>query len=557
MKAANAMAAFRINTFTRLAAGFGLLVALLIGLTVMGLARIESLGRSVDKLASVRVPMLIAAGKSIEALQQTARQMRNVLIFDDEAQIRGEIAGIQRNSELIQEYLEELGKTIEGDTERTLFRTITEARSAYAPHEQTFLKHAQRGDYATARDVMLAGVGNAQARYIDAISMLIEHGAAQSGKEAMASRSARDASRGMMIGFSLLAILLGTLAGVLITRELMKRLGGEPAYAAEVASAIAAGDLASAVATRAGDENSLLANMKRMREDLARAVASIRAGAESVRGASKEIALGNAELSSRTEEQASSLEQTSSSMEELTSTVKQNSENAKRASELASGASLVAGAGGKVMGELVETMSSISAASKKVVDIIGVIDGIAFQTNILALNAAVEAARAGEQGRGFAVVAQEVRTLAQRSAAAAREIKELIHSSVERVGTGAKLVEGAGRTMDEIVNSAQRVTDTVAEIAAASQQQLAGIEQVASAVSQMEQLVQQNAALVEESAAATENMAALAEDLNQAVARFKLDDASQRAAASAEHAPSVHHLAGLARAAAHHAAGAE
>jgi len=259
-----------------------------------------------------------------------------------------------------------------------------------------------------------------------------------------------------------------------------------------------------------------------------------------VRSASAEIARGNADLSSRTEEQASSLEQTASSMEQLASTSKQNSENASQASQLASGASEVAIRGGQAVREVVATMSGISEASRKIVDIIAVIDGIAFQTNILALNAAVEAARAGEQGRGFAVVASEVRSLAQRSATAAKEINALIGDSVARVESGSKLVDGAGRTMEEIVVSVKRVTDLIGEIAAASRDQLAGIEQAGRAISQMDDVVQQNAALVEQSAAAAENMAGQAEALTQAISRLKLDaervrDEGSRSDRSASH----------------------
>ena len=249
----------------------------------------------------------------------------------------------------------------------------------------------------------------------------------------------------------------------------------------------------------------------------------VESSSTSIRDASAEIARGNADLSSRTEEQASSLEETASSMEQLASTSKQNSENARQASQVASGASEVAARGGEVVREVVATMSGISESSRKIVDIIAVIDSIAFQTNILALNAAVEAARAGEQGRGFAVVASEVRSLAQRSATAAKEINALIGDSVARVESGSRLVDDAGKTMDEIVTSVQRVTDLIAEIAAASRDQLAGIEQVGRAVSQMDDVVQQNAALVEESAAAAENMASQAEALTQAIARFRLD----------------------------------
>jgi methyl-accepting chemotaxis protein len=535
--------AIRMNTRTRLIAGFGVMIALMVTLTVIGIVSVTALGRSVDEFASVRVPKLISASKSIETLLHSARLMRSVLLLtvSDGEQIRSELAEIRTNTEVLQEQLEELGRMVEGDTETNLYQAVVRARATYEPHELNFLKVAEQGGYLAAKEIMAQDVRNAQAKYIEALGMLIEYNASRSRAEARASQAASDTSRNVMIACSLLAIVLGIAGAVMITRELMARLGGEPAYAAEVVSSIAAGDLASPVAVRAGDQTSLLSNMKRMREDLARAVGNIRAAAESVRGASKEIAAGNAELASRTEEQASSLEETSSSMEQLAAAVKQNSASARRASELASSASGVASAGGEVMGEIVQTMGAISASSKKVADIIGVIDAIAFQTNILALNAAVEAARAGEQGRGFAVVASEVRSLAQRSAAAAKEIKELIHSSVERVGSGARLVEGAGKTMQDIVASAKRVTETVAEIASASQEQLSGIEQVGGAVSQMDQLVQQNSAIVEQSAAAAENMAALAEELIQAVARFQLDEASARAAASqpAAAAPSI------------------
>ncbi|MBL0124637.1 MAG: hypothetical protein IPP88_18550 [Betaproteobacteria bacterium] len=265
-------------------------------------------------------------------------------------------------------------------------------------------------------------------------------------------------------------------------------------------------------------------------------VSQIKESTESINVASKEIASGNTDLSSRTEEQASSLEETASSMEELTSTVKQNAENARQANQLAAGASDVAVRGGDVVGQVVTTMSSINESSKKIVDIISVIDGIAFQTNILALNAAVEAARAGEQGRGFAVVATEVRNLAQRSAAA-KEIKELIGDSVEKVGAGTKLVDEAGKTMEEIVSSVKRVTDIMAEITAASQEQSTGIEQVNQAITQMDEVTQQNAALVEQAAAAAESMEEQAGNLSQAVSIFKLTQQAGRPAMAKVSAP--------------------
>jgi methyl-accepting chemotaxis protein len=260
-----------------------------------------------------------------------------------------------------------------------------------------------------------------------------------------------------------------------------------------------------------------------MNSSLVKIVGDVRTGTDSMASASSQIASGNLDLSSRTEEQASSLEETASSMEEMTSTVKQNADNARQANQLAASASEVALRGGSVVAQVVDTMSSINESSKKIVDIIGVIDGIAFQTNILALNAAVEAARAGEQGRGFAVVASEVRNLAQRSAAAAKEIKGLIGDSVEKVDLGARLVEQAGTTMDEIVDSVKRVTDIMSEITCASQEQTSGIEQINQAISQMDQVTQQNAALVEEAAAAAESLQEQAGALAQVVSVFKLD----------------------------------
>ncbi len=323
---------------------------------------------------------------------------------------------------------------------------------------------------------------------------------------------------------ALLAILVLALVVSVVAALFMSRMIVRPLKNAIVtAGRIASGDLTSEITVVGRDETGeLLQALEDMNDGLKKIVSEVRGGTDAITTASKEIASGNADLSSRTEEQASSLEEAASSMEELTSTVRQNADNARQANQLAAGASEVAVKGGQVVGQVVQTMSSINDSSKKIADIIGVIDGIAFQTNILALNAAVEAARAGEQGRGFAVVATEVRTLAQRSAAAAKEIKELISDSVHKVEDGTRLVDEAGKTMEEIVSSVKRVTDVMAEIAAASQEQSSGIEQVNQAVTQMDQVTQQNAALVEEAAAAAESMEEQARNLTRAVAVFKL-----------------------------------
>jgi len=326
----------------------------------------------------------------------------------------------------------------------------------------------------------------------------------------------------MYFAISVAGILITLLLALLIIRSLLTQIGGEPDYAAAIVKRIATGDLTAEVETKKGDSSSLLFAMKYMSESLTGIVTDVRSSTDSITTASQEIAAGNADLSQRTEEQASSLEETAASMQELTSTVRQNAENARQANQLANSASDIAVKGGKVVDDAVHTMASISESSKKIADIIYVIDSIAFQTNILALNAAVEAARAGEQGRGFAVVANEVRNLAQRSAEAAKEIKILIGDSVEKVGIGSKQVNQAGATMSEIVQSVKRVTDIMAEIAAASNEQSAGIEQVNQAITQMDEVTQQNAALVEEAAAAAESMEDQARVLKAAASIFKL-----------------------------------
>ena len=324
---------------------------------------------------------------------------------------------------------------------------------------------------------------------------------------------------GILLG--LVAVGFGVLMAVVITRSIARPL----ANAVEVASAIAAGDLTQRIGAHGTDETgSLLDAMQQMQERLSRMVSDIRGSVELVYTASREIATGNANLSQRTEEQASSLEETAASMEELTSTVKQNDENARQANQLSIGARDIATKGGEAVTQVVSTMASINDSARKIVDIISVIDGIAFQTNILALNAAVEAARAGEQGRGFAVVAGEVRNLAQRSASAAKEIKALISDSVEKTEAGSRQVDSAGTTMTEIVDSVKRVTDIMSEIAAASKEQLSGIEQVNTAITQMDQATQQNAALVEQAAASAASLEEQASRLVDGVATFRLAD---------------------------------
>ncbi|WP_052139953.1 methyl-accepting chemotaxis protein [Janthinobacterium lividum] len=338
-----------------------------------------------------------------------------------------------------------------------------------------------------------------------------------------------------------LMLVVGALAALML-RRILGQLGGEPDYAAAIVAQIAQGDLTTQIDTRPGDTSSLLMAIKAMRDNLAHLVSQVRNDAESISTASGEIASGNHDLSARTEQQAGSLEETASTMEEMTSTVRQNADNARQANQLAISASQVATQAGGVVSQVVDTMGAINASSKKIGDIIAVIDGIAFQTNILALNAAVEAARAGEQGRGFAVVASEVRNLAQRSAAAAKEIKQLIDSSAEQVGAGEKLVALAGETMEKVVSSVQHVTDIVAEISSASAEQSAGIEQINQAIVEMDNMTQQNSALVEQASAAAQAMNEQAAGLAQIVSVFKVGAVAPAAAALQRSVPAARRL---------------
>ncbi|WP_307766655.1 methyl-accepting chemotaxis protein [Duganella aquatilis] len=382
---------------------------------------------------------------------------------------------------------------------------------------------ATRSEEATRAHTLARAQADNLDLLLDGMTDLKEKRAAE---KAAATSALYHFSLTLMIALVVGSLVAGLALGALITRALTRQLGGEPGDVAQVAGKIADGDLTVDVDLRQNDNRSVLFAMKSMRDSLGGIVGQVRNGTDTIATASAQIASGTQDLSARTEEQAGALEQTASSMEELTSTVKANADHARQATELARSASSVAQRGGVVVDEVIGTMGAINASSSKIADIIGVIDGIAFQTNILALNAAVEAARAGEQGRGFAVVASEVRTLAQRSATAAKEIKQLIDESVSKVGDGARQVDEAGVTMREIVASIQRVADIMADIQAASSEQTTGIEQINQAIVQMDQVTQQNAALVEESAAASEAMQDQARKLAELVSVFRVEQGS-------------------------------
>ena len=409
---------------------------------------------------------------------------------------------------------------IDNDEERALYKEAGALRDKYQAGKIAVMNARKSGDAAEAerqfKDVFTPAADAYQAKVKDFLSLQRK----QIDATAKAIDEANDRSTMLLSILTVLLVAIGSAAAWVISRSITVPLKS----AVSVAATVAEGDLTTRFSEQtAGDEiGELMTALKAMNDSLRRVVSEVQNGTHTIATASSQIASGNQDLSSRTEQQASSLEETASSMEELTSTVRQNAENAKQANQLAKAASDVAEKGGSIVGQVVDTMGSIDASAKKIVDIIGVIDGIAFQTNILALNAAVEAARAGEQGRGFAVVASEVRNLAQRSAGAAKEIKELIGNSVEQVDIGARLVQQAGSTMDDVVASVRRVTDIMGEITSASSEQSIGIDQVNTAITQMDQVTQQNAALVEQAAAAAESMQDQAANLARLADSFKL-----------------------------------
>jgi methyl-accepting chemotaxis protein len=508
----------------KLTVAFGALCVMVLAMAVMS---VKSLGAASDRfeqfVSGVNARASLA-GQIRMAVDRRAIAARNLVLVTKPADLEKEKVVVTEAHGDVGKLIDALRATVASaedasDTAKRLVAEMERVEQAYGPVALAIVDLAlnQRREDAIRRmndecRPLLAALSKATADYAG-------YSEARAQTLVVEAKSRYLVQRNTLLLACLLVTAAAVAAGVLVTLAITRPLG----EALQIAESVASGDLSATISTQGKDEVAqLLRAPARMNTNLGGLVQRVRQSSDSIATGSAEIATGNADLSQRTEQQASSLQETAATMDELGATVRNNADNAKQANQLAIGASGVASKGGDVVEQVVQKMRVINTSSKKIADIIGVIDGIAFQTNILALNAAVEAARAGEQGRGFAVVASEVRSLAQRSAAAAKEIKTLIHDSVEQVDQGTHLADDAGRTMSDIVDAIKRVTDIVAEISSASVEQSSGVNQVGQAVTQMDQVTQQNAALVEQSAAAAESLRGQASQLVQAVAAFKL-----------------------------------
>ena len=503
---------------TRLGIGFAVVLGLLVAVLLVGLYSMGQLSARTHDIVADKNVKMAAANTMSDNVRNITLAITSVVVAPTEALVQAELAKIGEARKKYGAAKETLQKKISTDKETALMAELDAALKSGAPLNNKVIELRNAGQTEEAIAFLTQQAAPSLKIVLGALDSLVAYEAQQAAQAATDAETLSASARAYMIILGSVAVLLGAFVAWIITRSITHPINA----AVAVAETVASGDLSSHIVVNSSDETGrLLGALKAMNTSLLGVVAQVRHGTEAISTASSEIAAGNLDLSSRTEEQASSLEETASAMEELTSTVKQNADNARQANQLAKSASEVAVRGGSIVSQVVDTMGTINESSKKIVDIIGVIDGIAFQTNILALNAAVEAARAGEQGRGFAVVATEVRNLAHRSASAAKEIKELIAASVANVDTGSRLVNEAGQTMGDIVDSIVRVTDIMGEITSATHEQTIGIEQINMAIAQMDEVTQQNAALVEEAAAASQSMQEQAGELAHVVGFFK------------------------------------
>lgn len=521
--------ALKLTIGKKLTLAFGTSLAFMAAVALFGLLRMGDIARGMQGVVEVNIKQTRLAVEMRVAVNQVATSGRTIGLLESPEDVKAEQAHIsaarQRydtaDKELAAMFASQPGTSAE---EKALYARITKARDQTRPLNDKAVEMVLANRTWEGTQVLLKEAAGPQTEWLTALGELAALEEKLADQAAAAAKQSYSRAVLEMLVISAIAALVAAAYGYFITRGLLRQLGGEPDYAAAIADRVAAGDLSTPIELASDDHTSLLAAMAKMQGALVTLVGTIRAGADSIATGSTQIASGNADLSQRTEEQASSLQQTAASMEQLTATVKSNADTARQASQLASHASECANAGSEAVAKVQTTMQGIDTASNRIGAIIGVIDGIAFQTNILALNAAVEAARAGEQGRGFAVVAGEVRALAKRSADAAKEVKQLIHESAEKVGLGGSQVKAAAGRMEEILSTVRRVTDLMGDMGASTTEQTQGISQVSTAVSQLDHVTQQNAALVEEAAAAAESLRAQADRLVASVSAFRLGD---------------------------------